>query len=177
MLGTYTKGTSLISSPPSSRENRKAPFSASRLSPLMSFDSDLCRFSLARCILNVFSHLRNLPCAFVFVFVYACTCYLRIVRILFHDSWRSDFMARPWSTGIWMGSKASPKMASLISFVWWTNSCCSCSVLLPPLTTSLTRSSCIDLLRRVLELASELLTRHPDTGIKVSGCEYRYNSR
>ena len=56
-LGTNTKGTSLISSPPPSFEKKNGALSAWRLSPITSFANCLWLCSLARDIWNSLSHL------------------------------------------------------------------------------------------------------------------------
>lgn len=56
-LGTYTNGTSLMSSPPPSRLKEKAPISATMLSPTISFAKTRRLASLATEMCRPFNHL------------------------------------------------------------------------------------------------------------------------
>lgn len=59
-FGTYTNGTALISSPPSSMLKVKPPISAATLSSLIDLARVRCLCSLARETFSVFNHLNSM---------------------------------------------------------------------------------------------------------------------
>ena len=100
-LGTYTKGTSLMHSPPPSLLTVKAPISATRLSPVISLATARCFASLPTLILKELNHLRCVLKDLEFV---ACNfCYLDTFLILDQEKARSAFMAKACSGGISIG--------------------------------------------------------------------------
>lgn len=171
----YTKGTCLISSPPPSKEKVKAPFSATMLSPMMSFAIALCFFSLDTVMFSSFSHLYTPLVSLIQVLIIArylsfyLQLYLRTIRSLLQGRARSAFMARAWFVGMVMGrptwpsnsSRSSAESALISAWSWAEDS--------PPLVIERTWRICDVRLWRVFLLAWELVTRQLVTGTNVRG--------
>lgn len=89
--------------------------------------------------------------------------------IFAHGRAKSAFMARAWSGGIWIGSWASRRTASLSSVVSALISHLICVAVSPPLMQARSAVRVRVLWDTVLEQAWALRTRHPLTGNRDRG--------